>query len=290
MTRVALIDADVNTFQSAITSEKAIDWGDGLWTLHAFEGDVETAFRNSIHAIMTATGADEAILAFSDDDRSANWRLRVLPTYKATRAGQRAPMLRKHALAFARENYETKTVPTLEGDDVLGILATSTMLRKRFGKDVELVVCTIDKDLKTIPGFHYNFGKRELFEVTEEEADRWHMYQTLVGDTTDNYAGCPNMGHETALEFLNDPYIWVQYQHTFKSGPRKDTTETRWTKEPLGDRPLWDGVVSCFAKAGLGEEEALAQARVARICRASDYDFKTKQVKLWTPSSKAATA
>lgn len=278
MTRIALIDADVNAFQAAVVNEKATDWGDGLWTLHAFEEDAEKSFRDSINRIQEATGADKVILAFSDDDRSANWRLDVLPTYKATRAGQRSPMLRKYITNWARENYETISKPTLEGDDVLGILAT------RKGTD-ELVICTIDKDLKTIPGFHYNFGKRELFEVTEEQADRWHIYQTLVGDTTDNYSGCPGMGHEAAEEFLKEPYIWVQYDHTFKSGPRMGTTEKRWTKEELGDRPIWEGVVSCFEKAGLGEEEALTQARVARICRASDYDFKTKQVKLWNPKS-----
>lgn len=275
--RVALIDADVNAFQAAVVNEKAINWGDGLWTIHAFEEEVEKSFRESIDRIKDAVGADKVILAFSDDDRSANWRLKVLPTYKATRAGQRSPMLRKYITNWARENYETFTKDTLEGDDVLGILAT------RKGDD-EMVICTIDKDLKTVPGFHYNFGKKDLFEVTEEEANRWHLYQTLVGDATDNYSGCPGVGDVEARAFLAEPYMWVQYDHTFKSGPRKDQTEKRWSKEPLGDRPLWDGVVSLFDKAGLGEEEALVQARVARICRASDYNFKTKQVKLWTPN------
>jgi DNA polymerase-1 len=42
-------------------------------------------------------------------------------------------------------------------------------------------------------------------------------------------------------------------------------------------------VVAAFESKGLTEEDALVQARVARICRASDYDFKTKEVKLWNP-------
>jgi len=246
--RIALIDADVNAFQAAVTSEKPIKWDEDLWTLHAFESDVERALDNSVAAIQTATGADKVILAFSDDDRSAIWRLNVLPTYKATRAGQRSPMLRKHAVEYARSKYETITRPTLEGDDVLGILAT----RKT---EDELVVCTIDKDLKNIPGFHYNFGKRVLFEVTEEEADRYHLFQTLVGDATDNYGGCPGIGPVAANRILEAD-------------------------------PTWGAVVKAYEKAGLGEEHALVQARVARILRASDYNFKTKQVKLWQPSSK----
>jgi len=245
--RIALIDADVNAFQAAVVNEKSTDWGDGIWTVHAFEEEVEKSFRDSIDRIVDATGADKVILAFSDDDRSANWRLNVLPTYKATRAGQRSPMLRKYITSWARENYETFTKPTLEGDDVLGILAT------RKSKD-EMVICTIDKDLKTVPGFHYNFGKKELFEVDEITADYWHLYQTLVGDATDNYAGCPGIGPVAARRILDED-------------------------------PTWGAVVRTYKKAGLGEEEALVQARVARICRASDYNFKTKEVKLWLPNN-----
>ena len=39
MTKIALIDADVLVFQAAVVAEKATDWGDGVWTLHADEGD-----------------------------------------------------------------------------------------------------------------------------------------------------------------------------------------------------------------------------------------------------------
>jgi hypothetical protein len=41
--------------------------------------------------------------------------------------------------------------------------------------------------------------------------------------------------------------------------------------------------VKAYDKAGLSEEEALTQARVARICRAEDYDRKSKKVNLWEP-------
>lgn len=261
--RVALIDADVTAFQAAVVNEKATDWGEGIWTLHAHEEDVEKSFRASINSVVDATGADKVILAFSDDDRSANWRLGVLPTYKATRAGVRSPMLRKYITGWARENYETITKPTLEGDDVLGILAT------RKSKD-EMVICAIDKDLKTIPGFHYNFGKKELFEVDEDTADYWHLYQTLVGDATDNYPGCPGIGPVAAKRILDEAIA----THTVYGSEQ----------QPL-QSALWEAVVKAYKKAGLGEEEALVQARVARICRASDYNFKTKQVKLWNPKN-----
>ncbi len=82
------------------------------------------------------------------------------------------------------------------------------------------------------------------------------MNQALVRDTTDGYKGCPVVGNVAAKKIL----------------------------EQEGD--MWTNVVAAFTKAKLGPEEALVQARVARICRASDYSFKTKKVILWNPPSK----
>ena len=45
----------------------------------------------------------------------------------------------------------------------------------------------------------------------------------------------------------------------------------------------WKTVVSAFEKQGLSENDALTQARVARILRAEDYNFKTHKPILWTP-------
>lgn len=250
--RIALIDADVLAVQSAIVVEKAIDWGDDLWTLHADAGDGERIFQQSVATLQEVTEADKVILAFSD---STNWRKQVLVTYKANRAGVRQPLIRAHLKKWATEKYSAVIKDTLEGDDVLGILAT------RESKD-ELIVCSIDKDFKTIPGKHYNFGKQQFFEVSEAQADFQHLLQALTGDTVDGYAGCPGVG-PVAAERILQPFL------------EGDTFDLK---------AAWEAVVAAYDKKGLGEEEALTQARVARICRAEDYDFKRKLVKLWTPA------
>lgn len=169
-------------------------------------------------------------------------------------------MLLKFLREIAGEKYDVAVMPTLEGDDVIGIMAT--------GKAAPVyVICSIDKDLKTIPGSHYNFGSNEFFEVTREEADYWHMIQTLTGDTTDGYSGCPGVGIKTAEKILQ----------TAKG-------EAPWSSLENLNGMYWQAVVKAYAKAGFGEEEALVQARVARILRFDDYDFASKQVKLWTPN------
>ena len=44
---------------------------------------------------------------------------------------------------------------------------------------------------------------------------------------------------------------------------------------------MWYKVVETFKKANLSENEALIQAQVARICRASDYNAQTQTPILW---------
>ena len=46
---------------------------------------------------------------------------------------------------------------------------------------------------------------------------------------------------------------------------------------------MWAAVIEAYAKQKLSTEVALSQAQVARICRASDFNFKTKKVIPWTP-------
>ena len=93
--------------------------------------------------------------------------------------------------------------------------------------------------------------------VTEDEANYRHMLQTLTGDTADGYPGCPGIGAVTAEKIL---------------------TATDGTYPEM-----WKAVIKTYEKKGLSEETALIQAQIARICRRDDYDFKRKEVKLWTP-------
>ena len=237
----ALIDADVLAYQAAAAGEKPICWGDGLWTLHSYEDEVLATFESKLAQVLAAVKADDYILAFT---APGNFRYSVLPTYKGNRVDKRKPMLLGWIKDAAMAAHPSYLKDGLEGDDCLGILSTC-------GRYAKPVIVSIDKDMKTIPGTYYDFGKEITYEISETEADWWHMYQTLVGDVTDGYKGCPGVGDVGARKILAQE----------------------------GD--VWANVVAAFVKAKLNEEVALQQARVARICRASDYNFKTKEVILW---------
>jgi 5'-3' exonuclease len=244
---VALIDADILAYQASASVEKPIKWDDELWTLHANETEAKAMLLDMIISLVDKVKADTYTLVFSD---SSNWRKDVLPTYKMNRAGVRKPMVLKVLREYAMQTYPFQIRPTLEGDDLIGIMATGDQIIKG-----EKIICSLDKDFKTIPGKHYNFGRDEFFEIEHDHAQYWHMFQTLTGDSTDGYSGCPGCGPKTAEKILSS----------------------------LVPDDYWAAVCKAYAAAGLSEEEALVQARVARICQASDYNFKTKKVKLWNP-------
>ena len=208
----------------------------------------------SIETIKETLKADEMIFALSNYDNP--FRKLVLPSYKSNRKATRKPVVWGELRAYLKDTYVWKEKPRLEGDDILGILATKQAVAD---KNREKIIVTIDKDLLTIPGLHYNMRKTELgvMEITQAQADKMHMIQTLTGDPTDGYKGCPKVGKVGAEKILGD------CEPTYEA--------------------MWPQVVKAYAAAGLSEEVALQQARVARILRAEDWDFKNERVKLWEP-------
>lgn len=256
MTRTLLLDGDIFAYKTAAAMERPTNWGDGIWSLHSDQHQAERHLTAKIDTVMDDLKADACVVALSVPSRE-NFRLDILPTYKGNRAAVREPMLRQHLKDYLRATYETYDRPRLEADDILGILSTGQKIKG------EKIIVSIDKDLKSIPGLLYNDSKPEqgVQEVTEQQADFWHMMQTLTGDVTDGYAGCPGIGKvkaEAIIDKALDGLAW-------------DTAL------------VWPAVVAAFVKAKLGEEEALRQARVARILRASDYDYTNKRPILWTP-------
>lgn len=67
------------------------------------------------------------------------------------------------------------------------------------------ILCGIDKDLRQIPGKHFNYQRDKwyMFEVSEEEAITNLNIQLLVGDSSDNIPGLEGVGEVKAKKILN---------------------------------------------------------------------------------------
>jgi len=87
-----------------------------------------------------------------------------------------------------------------EADDMLRIWAEQCRMH-----DIDYIVCSIDKDLKCIPGKHYIMHKDLVIDIAEEEAMRHYYEQLLKGDPTDNIPGVPRVGEVKAAKVLK-PY------------------------------------------------------------------------------------
>lgn len=191
---------------------------------------------------------------------SVNWRHGIYPLYKANRKDKPKPPVLSQVKEYIRETYKTYQRPTLEADDILGILATSGA--RIITHPGEKIIVSADKDMRGIPGLFHDLGPKTVEEISEQEADRWHMFQTLTGDAADGYPGCPGIGPKKAGRILENGEDYASW---------------------------WPLVVKAYEKAGRTEDDALTQARIARICRVTDYDYIKKEVKLWIPTTDAST-
>lgn len=244
-----LVDGDVVAYKATAAVEQEIDWGDDLHTLHSDADQAKEIIERQIDSWCGKLDATNVVVAFSD---SHNFRKDIYPLYKSNRANKRKPLAYKEVKAWIEDQWTCYQRPSLEGDDVLGILATSDKIIRG-----QKIIVSVDKDFKTIPGYFWNPDRDEqpvFYDFID--ADYWHMMQTLMGDKTDGYPGLPGCGPAKAEKILH----------------------------PSSYSDMWPAVVAAYEKAGLTEADALVQARCARILRNSDYDFKKKEVKLWTPS------
>ena len=176
-----------------------------------------------------------------------NFRKEIFPDYKGHR-NRRKPLGYKRLVNHCCDNYNVVIRDTLEADDSLGIDATAY-------PSTDNVLVSPDKDMRQIPGILWDMTN-DVEEITKEDGDRWHLIQALAGDATDGYSGCPGIGVKRASDILN--------KH----------------KSP------WSAVCKAYEDKGLSDDDALMNARLAKILQHEDYDYDKQQPILWNPNGK----
>jgi DNA polymerase-1 len=146
------------------------------------------------------------------------------------------------------EEYGTVIYPNLEADDTIAIMATDLT------PDEERIIVSIDKDFKSVPCTFYDFNRDEIHDVSVEDANKYHLMQTMAGDPVDGYKGIPGVGVVKAMRLLD------------KNGAN------------------WDTVLKAYSDAQLTEEEALTNAWMAYLIQHKEFDPVSQQLKyLWMP-------
>lgn len=246
---VALIDADIVAYKAACLHEEGIDW-DGDGDLSWYLGDEEHAWKAAedlVEEHCSSIEATDVIVCFTHQE---NFRKKIYPQYKSNRKDRRKPAFLDSIKTHLAYRYRTYVRPWLEADDCMGILATTRS---------DCVMVSEDKDMRTIPGKLYNPNMPRLGvqTISELDADRFLCWQTICGDSTDGFPGCPRVG------------------------PKSDYAEEVIFAENLEE--AWDLVLLAYGSKGLSEMDAIVQARCARILRKSDYNNRDNRVILWEP-------
>jgi DNA polymerase-1 len=242
-----LIDADVLAFEASVIAECSVEWKDELWTVHADMALAKARVVNRVEEFKEKLKSDNVVMCLSD---RANFRRKLYPEYKSNRSKSRLPIILRQVKQWIIEELGGVMWANLEADDVISILATDKAM------DEETIIVSIDKDFKGVPGIYFDYNKGEYHQPSEEEADNFHLIQTITGDATDGFKGVPKMGPVTANKLLD--------------------------KEGY----TWETVVKAYEKAGLTEQDALINAWMARLLRADNYCFRTNTIKrLWTPKN-----
>jgi hypothetical protein len=267
-----LIDADLMAYMAAAGNQRDYDWGDGVTSTVSDLEPAKERLRSQIDEWMAACKADCFTICLSDDFN--NFRKGIDPTYKSNRGTTERPELLYVLKDWLAASFPFDRRHYLEADDVMGILSTEPHDEKR-------IIVSQDKDMITIPGWLYRpFDETPVLRlVSVEEAERFHLFQTVTGDAVDFYPGCPGAGPAAATRALDDREGVVSHVHTFTRGPRKGEQETRWG--PMVYPTVWQAIVSLYQKAGLTERHAIVQARLARILRNEDFDGS--RAILWNP-------
>lgn len=176
---LALIDGDIVAYRCAASAENE---------------DRDIAFirtRVMMRDILDEVNATSHKV-FLSGVREDNFRMKVDPEYKANRKDVIRPQHLDATKEFLVTNWQAQVCKGYEADDGLG------MEQKAEGT----VICSIDKDLLQVPGWHYNFVKKEMVKITQDEGFRRFYLQVLTGDRTDNVFGLSGIGPVKAGRLL----------------------------------------------------------------------------------------
>lgn len=250
-----LVDADSLLYRAVAGIQENVQWEDGSWSYFANPEKTEELFDSLIEEILDTTSCSDYLLVFTG---KVNFRYDVLSSYKYNRAEPKHPLLLLKPLKkYAYEKYNCYTAEGVEADDYCTWLM--------YKEPKKWLLCHIDKDLDQAVGKHYNYNKKSFYSIDQEYADYFFYYQILAGDATDGYKGCPGIGPKKAEKLL--------------VGVKEDKGEA------VTEADYWEAIVEAYENKNLKEEDALQQARMARMLRPSEFNGK-EIVNMWTPKER----
>lgn len=191
----------------------------------------------------------------------------VTKPYKGTRKGYK-PHHFYNLCMYAIDKYDVQIANGIEADDLMSIEQCAALNRGE-----ETVICTRDKDLRMVPGYHYGWpcGKQPEFPLTMVDDLGWLEHnaakkkvegvgmkffycQMLTGDTVDNIPGVAGVGPVAAYKLLCDAesvseckaIVMAKYKEKYAEKAREYFTEQAnllWMLRDFDEERGWNNVV-----------------------------------------------
>ena len=170
-------------------------------------------FVNTLYEVLTKEHPTHLGVAF--DPHGPTFRSEVYPAYKAQR--EATPEDIKRAVPIIKDLLKAWNIPILqvdgyEADDVIGTLAT-----KAGQEGVQTYMLTPDKDYGQLVtnnvfifrprhgGGYETMGPEEVkAKYTIPSTEAVIDLLALMGDSADNFPGCPGVGEKTAVKLINE--------------------------------------------------------------------------------------
>ena len=170
-------------------------------------------FLNTLNEVLTKEQPTHIGVAF--DPHGPTFRSEAFPAYKAQR--EETPEDIRKAVPIIKDLLKAYRIPILqvdgfEADDVIGTLAT-----KAGADGIDTFMLTPDKDYGQLVGEHVfiyrprhgggyeTMGPKEVMAKYEIPSPMAVIdLLALMGDSADNFPGCPGVGEKTAVKLINE--------------------------------------------------------------------------------------
>ena len=243
--RTALIDGDLLVHEIAVLGQYYEEEDkDKTTLLFRHFNYLETILVSRIEEICEAAGCTDEPIIYLTGKNNFRYDIATVKPYKGNRKDKEKPVHFENVKWFLISRYNAIICDGMEADDALAIhqmrdywsLFGSKDNSEQHSRVCKTVICTRDKDLRQVPGWHYGWEvgnqpeyklrfvdetggleptwKRGVSEKTGKETCslkkltgtglKWFYAQCLVGDVTDHIPGLPGCGNKRALELLED--------------------------------------------------------------------------------------
>ncbi len=214
------IDADLVAYEVAVCGEYIDETGEKVIKSYR---SIEDLTEIIVNQILEAVGSTLPPTMFLTGDGNFRFDIATVKPYKGNRKAEDKPYHLENVRVVMQSLYETVIAHDCEADDELAMAQTENT-----------VLCSRDKDLKQVGGYHYGWevglqpeqplhlvegmgvllpkykevtSKKGVVSLRMKKLDGegyiYFLSQILTGDVVDNIPGCPNVGIVKAYERLS---------------------------------------------------------------------------------------